>query len=285
MGDKTVLDAMWLDTASEVPQETVDTEQQGYPYIQWVSGDRKLKAAGGVPYTGGWALPCANIDAETLPGWDKGELTHGNGSTDVWFAKTITVSMIRSRKAWVVNDGQTNQYFPWNQYDAAKATGKPRGKLQVLAMVKGLEAYGLFMLTLRGSFARAVTEAILPALAKYVLGPANAVNAKRGVKSKFPYRAFWLTIGPQHLADGAPFFTEVGKAPSASQVVLPVAVGLGDKLTMQDIGKLFVGKDLLAASTVAYQDAEQWATALETAQPVAETATVADANGEEALPF
>jgi hypothetical protein len=289
MSDKTILDQQWLDTANEVPQETVDTEQQGYPYLQWASGNRLLKAVGGVPYTGGWALPSANIDAEQIPGWTRGELTHGNGSTDVWFCQNVTVAMIRSRKAWVTNDGQTNQFWAWNQYNAAKAAGKPRGKLQILAYVKGLEAHGVFMLTLRGSFARAVTETIIPALAKYVLGPANQVNAKRGVKSKFPSRAFWVTIGPQRELDGGPHFVEVGVKPNSSLVVLPMAIGLSDKLTMADIGKLFVGKELLATGTLDYTEAEQWATALEAAgeagaQPVA-AAAGADAGGESEIPF
>jgi hypothetical protein len=274
----------WLDTANDIDQSTVDIEQQGYPYIQYVSGNKLLKQLGGVPYTGGWALPCANIDADALPGWTRGELTHGESSTDVWFKREITVSMVRSRRAWVVNDGQANRYFPWNQYDAAKAAGKPRGKLQMLCYVQGLESYGPFMLTLRGSFARAITETILPAFTKYVLGPANAANAKRGVKSKFPYRAFWLTIGPMHEADGAPHFAEVGAKPNSSLVVLPVAVGLHDKLTMADIGGLFVGRDLLAVATLAYQEADSWATAFDNAQPVTEAVASAEP-GDEAIPF
>ena len=281
----TILDQQWLDAAGDIPQDTIDTEQQGYSYIQWVNGNKALKALGGITYTGGWALPCANIDAEQVPDWARGELQHGNGSTEVWFAREITVSMVRSRKAWMVNDGQTNQYFAWNQYDAAKAAGKPRGKLQILAYVKGLESHGPFMLTLRGSFARAITEAILPAFTKYVLGPANAVNAKRGVKSKFPYRAFWLTIGPMHEADGAPHFTEVGQKPNSSLVVLPVPVGLHDELTTADLGAMFVGKDLLTVTTLTYQEAEGWATALEQAAPVTESSAGAVASGDEELPF
>ena len=281
----TILDNQWLDTAGDIPQDTVDTEQQGYPYIQWVNGNVQLKQLGGVPYTGGWALPCANIDAEALPGWTRGTLEHGNGSTEAWLCKDIAVSMVRSRKCWTVFDGQTTQYFAWNQYDAAKAAGHPRGKLQVLVFVKGLEEHGPFMLTLRGSFARNLTDEVLPLFNKYVLGPANATNAKRNIHSKFPYRAFWLTIGPMHKADGAPHFTEMGQKPNSSMVVLPVALGLHDKLTMADLGAMFVGKDLLASGTALYQEAEGWATALEQAAPVTEQAAVVADNGDEPIPF
>jgi len=276
----------WLDTAAEIDQSTVETEQVGYPYVQWVNGDKRLKAAGGVPYTGGWALPVANIDAEALPGWTRGELTHDNGTTDVWFKRDISVAVIRTRKAWAVFDGQATRLFPWNQYDEAKAAGKPRGKLQVLCYIKGLEEQGPHMLTLRGSFARAFTEGVGASFAKYVIAPVNKENARRGVKAKFPMRAFWLTVGPDRDTNGEPRFTEVGSKPNSSLVVLPVALGLSDKLTMQDIGKLFVGKDVLTVATLAYMEAEQWATALEQAQPVAEAAAEpVAASGDEPIPF
>jgi hypothetical protein len=275
----------WLDTAAEIDQSTVEQEQVSYPYIQWVNGDKRLKAAGGVPYTGGWALPAANIALDAVPGWTRGELAHDNGSTDVWFRRDLTVSVVRTRKAWTVYDGQATRMFAWNQYDAAKAAGKPRGKLQILCYVKGLEEHGPHMLTLRGSFARAFSDNVGAALAKYVLGPVNKENQRRGVKAKFPMRAFWLSVGPDRDATGEPRFTEVGVRPNSSLVVLPVALGLSDKLTMQDIGKLFVGKDVLTVGTVAFMEAEQWATALEQSQPLAEAAAETVTPTEEAIPF
>jgi len=286
MSDKMVLDQQWLDTANDIDQTTVEVERQQYPYIQYVNGNRQLKVAGGVLWHGGWALPCANIDAETLPGWTRGALEHGTSQTDVWLSREITVSMIRNRKAWTVFDGQQNLYFPWvGGYDKAKLAGHPRGKLQTLVYVKGLESHGVYMLTLRGSFAQAFTDKVMPEFVKYVITPANAANAKRGLKNKFPLRSFWLTLGPQHELDGGPHFVEVGVKPNSSLVVLPMAIGLSDKLTMANIGKLFVGKDLLAASTVAYTDAEGWATALEQSQPVAETVAAASDGGVEEIPF
>jgi hypothetical protein len=285
---RTILDEQWLDTAGDIPQETVENEQVGYPYIQWVNGNRQLKAMGGVPYTGGWALPVANIDAEQLPGWERGELTHGETSTDVWFRRDITVSVIRSRKAWAVYDGQTTRMYPWNQYDAAKVAGKPRGKLQVLCYVKGLEEQGPHMLTLRGSFARAFTDNVVASFSKYVIGAANKENARRGVKAKFPYRAFWLTVGPDRDSTGDPRFTEVGTKPANSLVVLPVSLGIDAKMTMADIGKLFVGKELLAVATVTYTEAESWANALEQAQPIAgaaEPEPTTEAGAVEEIPF
>ncbi len=284
------MEPSWLDTANDIDQSTIEVDQKSYPFIQWVNGDRKLRAAGGVPYTGGWAMQCTHMDVETLPGWTRGELEHGAGTTECWFKRDLTVALIRSRKAWTVTarDG-TTQLFAWDQYDAARTLGQPRGKLQVLAFVQGLDPvlHGPFMLTLKGSYARAITDTLIPLLNKQVIGVANAANAKRGVKARFPYRAFWVTIGPDREVSGEPRFTTVGKAPNTQQVVLPVALGLADKLTMQDVARLFVGAELLRMATAVFEEAETWATALTKApEPAVEATTEATTGmGEEPIPF
>ncbi len=282
------MEQQWLDSAIDIDQNTVDQESVGYPFIQWVNGNKTLKQLGGVPYTGGWALPCANIDVDALPGWTRGSLEHGETETDVWFCRDITVAVIRSRKAWQVRsvDGTTH-IMGWDQYDAAKAFGQPRGKLQMLCMIHNIDAltYGPFMLTLRGSYARAVTDTVLPTFAKTVLAPANALNLRRKIKAKFPTRAFWMTIGPDRDEAGAPRFTPVGKAPTVQSVVLPIMLGVIEKPTPEQLGKRFVGSDLITLGTTLYMEAEQWATAF--AQPTTTAEVVSDAApiAEEETPF
>lgn len=118
-----------------------------------------------------------------------------------------------------------------------------------------------------------------------VVAEANLLAAKRGSKSKFPYRAFWLTTGPQRNADGSPIFTTVGTPPDTSSVTLPTALDIVAKPAPGDLSKLFVGADLLKRFSELYVEAEAWATMWDKPQEATEAVAGGAAPEEETLPF
>ena len=267
-------DLGWLDEVDNVDQSTVDTEGPQYPFAQWVHGDKRLKAIGGVPYTGGWFMnDSQGITAEDLTDWTAGELNHEQGeATPGFFARDLTVAVIRSRRCWRVRDGDQTRLFAWEEYERAQqaAAGKSglSGRLQVLTAIQGLEHLGSIVLTMGGSVSRAFApgksgDSVMNVFARTIITPANTLVRKRapkGVKPKaWPYRAFWLTVGPGRDAQGAPIYTTVGEGSATSTVSLPVALGLADKLSDAELGTRFVGRDNLDQFSAWYAEAEEWA--------------------------
>lgn len=263
----------WLDAVNDIDQSTVEVTGPEYPYIQWVNGKPPMKAAGGVVYTGGWFLPEGQVSAHPGDGWTAGELVHDDGtSTEGFFARDITVAVIRMRRRWYVNEAQAS--FPWNEYDKAQIMGKPSGQAHILSLVRGLEDVGPMALTVKGTVCRAFmgskqSEGVLGAFNRLVIREANALNAKRNVKAKFPYRAFWLAVGPKRDDKGLPVFDEVGQT-QKSLVTLPTAVGLTAKLAAGELAKRFVGPELITTLNRYYSEADAWAIAWDT--PAAEPA-------------
>jgi len=262
----------WLDAAQDVDQSTVDLEGPQYPFAQWVHGKKALKPAGGVIYTGGWFLnDSQGIEEDDLPGWTPGELEHQQGDATVgFFVRDLTVAVIRSRRCWRVRDGDQTRLYAWDEYErAVKAIptgGGLSGRLQVLVAIQGLETLGPLVLTMGGSVSRAFApgksgNSVMSVFLRSVITPANTLNRKRGVKAAFPYRAFWLSVGPDRDPNGNPIYATVGEGNATSTVTLPVALGIGDKLDPQGLGQLFVGRDNLALFSTWYLEAEEWANA------------------------
>ncbi len=282
----------FLDYVNEIPQDSVETQSVQYPWVQWVNGKPALKKAGGVAYTGGWFISLDNAGETPLAGWEKSELTHANGdSTPGWFARDIKIAVIHTRKRWVVGTNGQSQQFPWTEFDAAKAAGRPSGNAQILALVAGLEHLGPVIVTTKGSTSQAMlgsarAEGVMGAFWKRVIGTANGANRARGVKSSFAMRAFWMCVGPQRDAQGNPMFTTVGQVNSSTQVTLPTLIGVGDKPTVDEVGKLFVGKDLLTELNDLRTETQDWARAWDTMDPAPaqEHAEIPDVEKED-LPF
>jgi hypothetical protein len=285
----------WISQVEGIDQSTVEEYGPQYPFLQWVNGKAPEKRAGGVPFTGGWFVQQLQVGRETLEGWTRGTLIHRDGTeTDGFFARDITVSLVHHRRRWLSGTNGDTRGFAWNDYDSAKAWGKATGHMHALVIVRGLEDLGPLVLTMKGSVSAAfigskAREGVIAAHSRLVVGQANSLTAKAGKKGRWPFRAFWLTVGPQRDATGAPVFSEVGVKPNTSQVTLPVALGLHDGMTGDEIGALFVGASLLEQLNQLYTETDAWAHAWD-----ASTAPVSDeavephaataAKGEE-LPF
>ena len=103
----------WLDDAETIDQETLDLAGPSYPWIQWVHGDPAFSNVGGVPYSGGWFCPEANMPPGEAPAWERGALAHNDGtSTRGWYAAAITLCPIRMRRCWRLRTDGGYQRFP-----------------------------------------------------------------------------------------------------------------------------------------------------------------------------
>jgi len=271
------LNTFLIDDVDAVDQSTVETNEVQFPIIQWCYGDPKLKQIGRQPgYVGGWFISETMAPGDLSEfGWTRTALTHDDGSmTDGYFVEQMEILVIRDRRRWEVNDERNRRTltFAWKDFDAAKALGAPRGRSHVLVLVKGLEQFGPFVLTLKGMSGlhfngSQKVKGVLTAFDSTVLRMANEMIKKAGKKALMPRRAFWLTVGIQVDGKGNPIFTKVGEGDKSRQVMLPVAIGLPEKHTDVDLNACYAGKDLLTETERIYKDADGWATAWDEIKP------------------
>jgi hypothetical protein len=282
----------WLDAVNDVDQATVETEGPQFPIIQWVNGDKRMKSAGGVPYTGGWFMNGEMIDADELPGWEKGELVHSNNeSTEGFFTRDLTFAIIRRRRSWRLRVDNREHIFAWDKYDESKEFGAPfnetpYGRLHVLVVVKSLEEMGPFVLTMRGSISKAFSpsrkeDTIINQVNRLVIRPANALAHKKGSSNNWPLYAFWLTVGPKRDDKGNPVYDAVGREGQQSYVTLPALLGAHDKMTPKELGGLYVGRENLAALAQHYLDTEEWQTAFDAMDLASQTGDDDPSGGDE----
>lgn len=262
--------------------ETPDSAGPMFPVIQWHYGDPKQLKAGGMDYLGGWFFSTDTGEADSDEqkerkarvavamggaGWEETTWIHDSGetTTGMW-KREIAVSVISVRKCWQVYvDNNRPQSFPWTQYEAATQAGRPSSRAHVAVLVKGLEAEGPFVLTLKGSASMAFegTRKVNGALQEFsrtVIAKANALSAEAAKKAgkpapKWPLRCFWLPVGADRDAKGAPKFTEVGSGNSTSRVCLPIALGLSKD---PDLKRFYVGPELKDKTQAVYEELEEW---------------------------
>jgi hypothetical protein len=135
--------------------------------------------------------------------------------------------------------------------------------------VKGLDLLNPVVLTAKGLVGAEIqgnnkTEGVLDAFSSRVIGTINNAMRAKGVKKSFPWRAFWITIGPQRDADGTPIYSQVGRGKATSPVTLPTLVGVPRRPDVPLVKDLFVGAPLLEtlntmwSEPLSLQWAEQW---------------------------
>lgn len=300
-----VMERDWMEEGIEtIDQDTVEQLGPRYPFVQWVHGSSKMKKAGGLDYHGGWFMQEGQVDEGALrpANWEPFTLSHkGGGETAGFASRDLTVSILHMRHCWMVQDGDRAVFYPWDKYDEAKRAGSPRGKTQVLVVIQGLEDLGAIVLTMRGSVGQAFSDSRAGVLGEFnrrLIKPANMMAQKRGIKAKWAFRAFWLTVGPKR--DGVvPVFDTVGQGSESSEVTLPTAFGLPEKATESDIRAAYVGRELLEQLNAIQIETLDWKTAWDEmgqAEPAdanghdgvdteAEVAALAGGPGVEELPF
>lgn len=265
----------FLDSIDSIDQSTVEQHVATFPLLQWVNGDVKMKKSGGVAYTGGWFISEENAGGlEQIAGWTKDTLSTSNG-TEIpgFFKRDIKIAIIHSRRRWMVRQqDQRPTWFPWKNYDKALAvagTGKPSGNEQLLVWVEGLEALNPCVVTFRGMVGMEFSggqgsDGVIGAFGKRVITVANAALRAQGRKEQFPYRAFYLPVGPQRDSTGTPLTKMVGPKGSQSPVTLPALLGVSMKPDVAEISKLFVGKELLANLNILWTENLDWLHAWDT---------------------
>lgn len=274
-----------LGVVETIDQETVETQTQTFPIIQWVNGKSALKRSGGVPYTGGWFISQQSTgDMQELPGWEKDVLATQSGEEVPGFYKRdIRIAYLYRRLRWRVTGADNNQLsFPWNEYDAALTAGrgkKPSGNIQILCWVEGLDLINPVVITAKGYVCKELlgnrqTEGVIDSFVNRVVGTINTALHKQGTSKNMPWRAFWMSIGPQREADGTPRYVQVGSGTAVSLITLPALIGVPPRPSVGQAKELFVGQPLLATLNTLYSEPRctEWAAAWDIRQ--GETAPV-----------
>ena len=264
--------------AGDVDQDQIESESIRFPTIMFNSGDsskrpKKAQSDPGIGWRGGFFIPKDALgDGVDLSdyGWvEDSFISHAGGEVEGWYKPQITLMHIARRRRWEVKD--TEQKFAWKDFKIAKAAGSMRGHQQSLIIVKDLEDFGPFCLSMRGHTQMAfngdmeyANSGCLTSFKRTVIQKANDVTrdaTAKGVKAAvWDYYGFWLTVGAAVTSDGEPLFFEVGKGTKTSKVVLPVPIDLPATAAEVDLNQYFVGKEMLtqARSTLDMVKAEGW---------------------------
>lgn len=278
------------DAVNEIDQESVEFSGPSFPTVQWHYGDPKMRKMKGMEYYGGFFVKSDMVDEKAMlaAGWEKTTWAHGVGAEeDGFYRREIAVSVLGMRHRWeVTSDDGPRRVFAWNQYKeacAAASPATPSSRLHVLVLLKGLEALGPFVMTLKGSAALAFegnrnSPGALPRFAQTVVRKANmeseakvkADNEKGATEAKaagkpftpkpkrmWAYRAFWLPIGAKRDKDGEPLFIEVGKK-DKKHICPPEALALPDKAEKVELKRFYVGGDMLNHVNQLYADNAEW---------------------------
>ena len=238
-----------------------------YGLIQWVNG-RPTGQKGTIQETGGFFFS-GDQGMEPPPGFKPFTLMTQEGEEIEGFAsETLNFSPIRFRRCWEVSsddDGYPTRYA-WNDYETAKADGKPTGVCHIVVSVDGGDEP--LMLSFRGMTSKAMMgmgrdRGVIPSYGSLIVGAASRLfRTKHKTARKFPLCAFQLTVGPEIDGKGKPVYTKVGSGTETQKITMPVwrdaVSGLVDEKTVE---RLYVGHESFADYQAIFQEADDWANA------------------------
>lgn len=279
--------------------DSVEQSNIKFPVIQFKTGDsskaptKKNPADPGISWRGGFFIekdavrdPDDNQPVDlTEYGWLADSFISKESGEEVegYYAPMISVCHIEYRRSWTVGRGKEVRYFPWNANKQAKEAGTPRGLMQSIVLVKGLERFGPFCLSMRGHVQMAykadhkdyLMTGVMSSFRRTVLQKAMDVNKEKAPKgvaaAPAPYYGFWMSMEASTDSKGEPKFFEVG-ASDKYRVVLPVPVGLPADAKEVNLDDFFVGDAVVykAREIRSMLAAEGWKEALnnlDTAKP------------------
>jgi hypothetical protein len=171
---------------------------ESYPLIQWANDSAALKSR---PEKGGFVMTLENAEmsgdypagaaADTV--YFKANDKNPQGSNEAcYYVPTLECAPFGARVAWFLGDDRLPHNF---DYDALRNAGaNPRSKRQLLALVKGQKGPFLAMLTVKGTVAGDMQNALAEhdRAVKRALG-AGGINAK-SLRAN-GWRWFWLALG------------------------------------------------------------------------------------------
>jgi hypothetical protein len=251
--------AHFIDDLDIVDESTIETTGPAYPVAQWLHGDPKLAAAGGVAHSGGIILPGKYLDDSVAPapGWTRATVAFSSGKSEsVLAAHKPRLAVIRTRFRWfVVNNGVTT-YYPRSGYVADYGM---RGHVQALCGVHGFDFP--IVVTFKGKasqeferllreFSQKVQDA-----AYRVLREANGAPTRVAPNSqnRFPRFAFYMRLAPgPHV--------RVGQKGQDS-IITPPVLELPSVVSEDYLSKIYVGRERLQAFQQVYHEAAEWSAA------------------------
>lgn len=241
-----------------VDPETVEQSGPNYPVAQWLNGDPKMAAVGGVAHTGGLILPTKYVDDNLAPapGWARATVAFGNGKTEsVLAAPKPRLAVIRTRFRWFVIYNGVATYYPRAGYVAASGM---RGHVQALCAVHGFDFP--IVVTFKGKasqeFERLLkdfSQKVQDAAFKAAREKAVAAGTPSRTQPRFPRFAFYMRLAPSpHIKAG-----QKGQ----ESIITPPVVELPSVISNDYLGKIYVGRDRLVELQQMYHDAAEWAAA------------------------
>lgn len=219
-----------------VDQDEIEEIGLRFPGVIYLNGNPKMAPKKGQPmgmsYRGGFFISDEALPGKDLSkaGWEEESFVNAKNKTITgWYRHDIELLHIARRRRWGVDDpsGGT-QYFAWTEWEKAKAAGHMRSYQQSIVIIKGLEEFGPFCLSISG-----YTQILFNGENEYrpvgclsrqndtIIAAANEASKEatpKGVKAKrWDHWAFWLHVAAAE-RNGQPHFTEVGQGQNTSMV-------------------------------------------------------------------
>jgi hypothetical protein len=241
-----------------VDQATVETAGPAYPVAQWLHGDPKLAAPGGVAHTGGIILPAKYLDDNVAPapGWTRTTVAFSSGKSEaVLAAQKPRLAVIRIRFRWFVVYNGVTTFYPRSGYVAESGM---RGHLQALCGIHGFDFP--IVVTFKGKASQEF-ERLLREFSQKVQEAAYRLTRERSTASglaanshnRFPRFAFYLRLAPgPHI--------KVGQKGQES-IITPPVLELPGVVSDEYLSKIYVGRERLVELQQVYHDAAEWAAA------------------------
>jgi hypothetical protein len=245
--------ANFLDDLDVVDHSTVETTGPAYPIAQWLHGDPKLAAAGGVAHTGGIIIPSKYLDDHTAPapGWTRTNVAFSSGKSETVLAtQKPRLAVIRTRFRWFVVYNGVTTYYPRSGYIADSGM---RGHVQALCGLHGFDFP--VVVTFKGKASQEF-ERLLRDFSQKVQDAAQRLlrdKNSNGQAARFPRFAFYMRLAPgPHV--------KVGQKGQES-IITPPVLELPNAITEDYLSKTYVGRERLMALQQIYHDAAEWGTA------------------------
>jgi uncharacterized protein YukE len=219
-----------------------------YPVAQWHNGQRALKAAGGVQYTGGAVLPARYLPGRfRISSWAMERITFRSGKEErALTSDKVVMAPIRARFRWFARQGTETIHYPRSAYVMG---AHMRGHLQVLAAIRGADEP--IVATFKGKASQAF-EALMKDFSAKVVQVVNRLAPKG---KSLPRYAFWMSIAPGP-------HTKTGSAGQEAFVTLPT-LALPADISRDFLQTIYVGRENLIRFQEWYREAEPWADAWE----------------------
>jgi hypothetical protein len=241
-----------------VDQATVETTGPAYPVAQWLHGDPKMAASGGVAHTGGIILPAKYLDDSVAPapGWTRTTVAFSSGKSEaVLAAQKPRLAVIRTRFRWFVVYNGVTTFYPRSGYVAESGM---RGHVQALCGIHGFDFP--VVVTFKGKASQEF-ERLLREFSQKVQEAAYRLTRERGAaagltpnsQNRFPRFAFFMRLAPgPHI--------KVGQK-SQESIITPPVLELPSVIGDEYLSKIYVGRERLVELQQVYHDAAEWSSA------------------------